>query len=225
MTNSTSLVSVQNGVPCASSLSIAERFDRQHRTVLAAIRKASIDLPQDFSEQNFMLAEYLDRQGKSRPMYLLTRDGFSFVCMGFTGKKAARWKVAYINAFNAMARRLGLDGGPTPDEAERLRLEREQQIKAAMVQAFFENGYHFGKTGQQKIALPDGTTGTAKLVHDNSRTFELKAGRDWMLCHVPQGEEGEKVLAQARAFVAEHRSRRHKITVKRIKDLEALALE
>jgi hypothetical protein len=57
---------------------------------------------EDFSELNFEPAEYIDEQGKPRPSYDLTRDGFALLVMGFTGKKAMAWKVKYINAFNAM---------------------------------------------------------------------------------------------------------------------------
>ena len=48
----------------------------------------------------------MDEQGKPRPMYQLSRDGFTLVAMGFTGKRALEWKVRYIEAFNAMERAL-----------------------------------------------------------------------------------------------------------------------
>lgn len=39
-------------------------------------------------------------------MYIMNRDGFSLLAMGFTGKKALEWKLKYINAFNEMERQL-----------------------------------------------------------------------------------------------------------------------
>lgn len=59
-------------------------------------------------------ADFTDEQGKLRPMYQLSRDGFTLVAMGFTGKKALDWKVRYIEAFNAMERALleGKHGDP-----------------------------------------------------------------------------------------------------------------
>lgn len=59
-------------------------------------------MPQDFSQSNFGFAEYTDEQGKKRPMYEITRDGFTLLAMGFTGKKAMEFKIKYIEAFNAM---------------------------------------------------------------------------------------------------------------------------
>lgn len=61
-----------------------------------------LDVPEDFRQSNFGLASYLDEQGKPRPMVEISRDGFTFLVMGFTGKEAARFKLAYIKAFNKM---------------------------------------------------------------------------------------------------------------------------
>ena len=89
-----------------SSVAMAEFFGKSHKHVLEAIRDVVENCPADFNGPNFRLAKYTDAQGKSRPCYHLTRDAFSLVAMGFTGKKAMAWKVAYINAFNAMERAL-----------------------------------------------------------------------------------------------------------------------
>lgn len=93
-----SYVTVIDGRPMTSSLDIANRFDREHKSVLRAIAK--LECSPEFSQRNFAPAEFLDAQGKRRPAYRITRDGFAFLAMGFTGKEAARWKEAYINAFN-----------------------------------------------------------------------------------------------------------------------------
>lgn len=98
------LVEIQNGQPVVSSIKIAEKFGKAHRTVLHSIR--NLDCSSDFILHNFMQSSYTNRQNKTVPCYLLTRDGFSFLCMGFTGKEAAKWKEAYIKAFNQMERQL-----------------------------------------------------------------------------------------------------------------------
>ncbi|MFG6376109.1 MAG: Rha family transcriptional regulator [Desulfovibrio sp.] len=95
-------VTLVNGVPMVSSLDVAEKFEKPHADVLKAIRKLLADLPKEFNEGNFSLVEYVDDKGEKRPMYNLTRDAFSLLAMGFTGKKALAWKVKYIEAFNAM---------------------------------------------------------------------------------------------------------------------------
>ena len=94
-------VFIQNHEIKTDSLKVAEAFGKNHRDVLKRI--SSLDCPNDFSERNFALANYIDEQGKSRPMYEMTKDGWMFLVMGFTGEKAAQIKIAFINAFNAMA--------------------------------------------------------------------------------------------------------------------------
>lgn len=83
------------------SLKIADVFGKRHGDIIRALK--NIDCSTEFSERNFALAEYIDEQGKPRPMYEMTKDGFIFLAMGFTGAKAAQIKEAYINAFNQMA--------------------------------------------------------------------------------------------------------------------------
>lgn len=50
--------------------------------------------------------------GKTRidPGYEITRDGFTLLAMGFTGKQALQWKLRYIEAFNAMEAQLHGEG-------------------------------------------------------------------------------------------------------------------
>ena len=98
------LVEIKDGQPVVNSLKVAEKFGKAHRTVLRSIR--SLDCSQEFILHNFTPSSYTNRQNKTVPCYLLTRDGFSFLCMGFTGKEAAKWKEAYINAFNQMEKAL-----------------------------------------------------------------------------------------------------------------------
>jgi Rha family phage regulatory protein len=88
----------------ATSIQIAEHFDKRHANVLRAI--SNLECSPEFSQLNFELANYIDEQGKPRQMYRVTRDGFAFLAMGFTGKEAARWKEAYIRAFNLMEAKL-----------------------------------------------------------------------------------------------------------------------
>lgn len=94
----------EGDVTVVSSRALAERFGREHRSVLASIR--DLDLPRDFNEQNFMPVTYRDAKGQDRPEYMLTQDGATFLVMGWTGAEANLWKIAYINAFNAMRRHI-----------------------------------------------------------------------------------------------------------------------
>jgi len=92
-----------------TSLAIANVFQKRHDNIIAQIRA----LPQDeFAALNFKVSEYIDKSGRKLPMYKMTRDGFVLLAMGFTGEKAYKFKIEYINAFNRMA-----------DEIKRLKFE------------------------------------------------------------------------------------------------------
>lgn len=73
----------------------------------------------EFLESNFRVSEYTDAQGKPRKQYIITKDGFTLLAMGFTGAKAMQFKIAYINAFNRMA---GMISGAAHAAAEPERL-------------------------------------------------------------------------------------------------------
>ncbi|WP_139411931.1 Rha family transcriptional regulator [Aeromonas veronii] len=98
------IISLQQGQPVTTSLKVAEVFGKQHKDVLRKI--ATLDCSKDFNERNFALVTYQDGKGEARPAYEMTKDGFIFVVMGFTGAKAAATKEAYISAFNWMAEQL-----------------------------------------------------------------------------------------------------------------------
>lgn len=101
------LVSVNDGKVVTTSLQVADVFGKLHNEVLKSIR--SLECSELFRAGNFTLSCYTRKNGnitKSYPMYYLTRDGFTFLAMGFTGKVAARFKEAYINAFNEMEEKL-----------------------------------------------------------------------------------------------------------------------
>lgn len=98
------LVKVENGQVVTTSLRVAEYFGKDHSNILKSIR--SLDLSLKFNQVNFYLVDYTDQKGERRPMYIMTRDGFTLLAMGFTGKKALAFKIAYIEAFNRMERML-----------------------------------------------------------------------------------------------------------------------
>lgn len=93
-----------DGKATTTSLEIAKHFGKQHYRVLRAIK--AIECSQEFSAANFGVADYLDEQGKPRKAYTITKDGFMFLAMGFTGKEAAQWKEKFIEAFNALELRV-----------------------------------------------------------------------------------------------------------------------
>lgn len=116
--NLANAVAVYDGQPCTTSLKIAEVFGKAHRSVLGIIR--NLEIPDDFNRHNFVLVEYTDAKGEKRPAYQITRDGFTLLAMGFTGKKAMEFKIAYIQAFNAMERQLKAQAMPPALQDARL---------------------------------------------------------------------------------------------------------
>ncbi|MFM6396423.1 MAG: Rha family transcriptional regulator, partial [Planktothrix sp.] len=101
--NNMKLVTVHEGQAVVNTLDIAKHFSKEHSKVLRDIR--NLDCSIEFSQSNFVLSNYTTR-GKHYPCYLITRDGFAFLVMGFTGKKAAEWKEKYIKAYNQMEKSL-----------------------------------------------------------------------------------------------------------------------
>ena len=114
---------------------IAEVFEKSHREVIYAIEGRTADterangteiknkgiIPMLIQSGNphiedyFILSEFTSENGRKYKEYLVTRDGFSLLVMGFTGEKALKWKIKYIEAFNAME-----------SELKRIYTERQQ---------------------------------------------------------------------------------------------------
>lgn len=94
------LVFIKKDNAITSSKNVAEIFQKNHKHIMEKIK--DLDCSIEFSRSNFRLSNYKDSRGKIQPEYLMTKDGFTFLAMGFTGKKAAEFKEAYINEFNQM---------------------------------------------------------------------------------------------------------------------------
>ena len=91
----------QNDQVLTTSLKVAEVFGKEHRHVLDAVRK--LFTAENLAvKQMFQEATYLNERNQSQPMFIMNRDGFTLLAMGFNGKKALDFKVEYINAFNKM---------------------------------------------------------------------------------------------------------------------------
>lgn len=101
------LVFVQNEAALTNSLLVAEKFGKRHDNVLRDIRNLMEGLPKSEETPLFEELSYTDSQnGQKYPMYVMNRDGFTLLAMGFNGKKAMKFKLDYIAAFNAMEKAL-----------------------------------------------------------------------------------------------------------------------
>ena len=123
-------VVLHDGRPATTSLEIAKFFGKRHTDVLRDINNILPNCPEKFSQRNFASANYLDDQAKNRPMYIIYRDGFMLLVMGYTGKKALVIKLAYIEAFNALEAELQRQREGALPPADALAPSQQAQLKA-----------------------------------------------------------------------------------------------
>lgn len=109
------IVVTENNHASTTSLVVAEKFNKNHKDVLKAIRNLDVftqfnglnnEVVNQFIERSFALNEYIDPIGRKLPMYHLNREGFIMLAMSFKGREAALWKIAFINAFDRMEQAL-----------------------------------------------------------------------------------------------------------------------
>lgn len=173
-----SLVAVENEHAVTTSLRVAEVFGKQHYNVMKAIK--SLDCSEEFRAVNFNASKIDYQNGnikKQLPMYYITRDGFMFLVMGFTGKTAAKWKEAYIKAFNEMEAKIRAEqmakaieehDRKEAIEYEKL-LEREEREEAAIdarVAAMPPAKSRKGQAEPQTTEQPATTTEDGIIIED-----------------------------------------------------------
>ncbi|WP_276804608.1 Rha family transcriptional regulator [Lactobacillus hominis] len=119
------LVVMKNQQAVTDSLTVAEAFDKKHKHVLESIDKKinSAENSAQFQKM-FLETTYQDASGKSNRMYYMNRDGFTFIAMGFTGRKADEFKLKYIQAFNEMEEHIR-------EQSERPKLMQKERIEIA----------------------------------------------------------------------------------------------
>lgn len=131
MSDLSEFVTLNDATLTTDSRRVAKHFGKLHKTVLRAYDNMKCE--EEFSRRNYVLAEELDAQGKPRRIVRMTKDGFVLLAMAFTGEKAMRMKIAYINAFNAMAEQLQRIGMSLWDQ----RLELEKKDSTSFMWASF----------------------------------------------------------------------------------------
>lgn len=187
------LVTVENNEVVVSSRQVAEHFGKQHKDVLESIR--NILAAENSATRFFTESSYLNR-GKQYVCYLMNRDGFSILVMGFTGKEALEWKIKYINAFNEMEKQLAnkntlaLPDFSNPAEAARAWAnEYEAKQKALAENAIMKPKADFYDTvvsTESLLSMSD----TAKLINKkgvgrNNLYKILKARKILMADNIP----------------------------------------
>ena len=151
------LVTIDGQQVVTSSRNVAEHFEKRHADVLETIEKLKTEnsvLTKMFFETTYKV----DGNNKSYKEYLMNRDGFSLLVMGFTGAKALAWKLKYIEAFNAMEAKLadrGKDSYMIADpvdrakkwiEEEEVRQRQAAELEAARPKVIFADAVATSKT-------------------------------------------------------------------------------
>lgn len=124
----------ESGQAVTNSLLVAEKFGKNHKHVLDAIREIIKGCAEFSAYPLFAETTYQHPQnGQDYPMYIMNRDGFSLLVMGFTGKEALKFKLDFISAFNRMEAELRNSIRPdltgiTRKDLARMLLESETEI-------------------------------------------------------------------------------------------------
>lgn len=96
----------EKGTPVTDSVKVAEVFGKMHKNVLKSIRNI-LGSAQNLAHKTwFHQVTYIDAQGKTQPMFLMNRDGFSLLAMSLTGERALQFKVGFIQQFDMMEQAL-----------------------------------------------------------------------------------------------------------------------
>lgn len=193
-------VELKDGKAVTTSLKIAEVFGKQHKHVIDAIRK--IEAPSTFTEPNFRPSEYIDQTGRKLPMYIVTRDGFTLLAMGFTGKAAMQFKVAYIEAFNAMERTIRESAAGNLPSSEvmlaTLYNEMKRRIKAESERDEYRRNLHrIAIASGLDFGEPSKETGLPKDIVVASYCKSSKRE------HAPQAERYIQLVLPLREIMAE----------------------
>lgn len=190
-----------NGQKMVSSRDVAKNFEKEHKDVLRAVE--NIKAQNCALTYMFFESTYTAGTGKAYPMYLMNRDGFSLLAMGFTGSKAMEWKLKYIQAFNAMERKL------TTPESDDMILSRAvliankkvEQLQSTNIQLVQENAKLKPASDYAHAVLMSDEKLTVKQIAQNygmtSQKFnsileemgiQYKVNKQWILYRKYQGK-------------------------------------
>ena len=126
------LVIMRDRQAVTTSLQVAQNFKKRHDHILRDIDAIKKDVP-NFGEM-FVEGNEPDSYGRDRRVYYINRDGFALLAMGFTGKKALEFKLAYIDAFNKMEDHIKNDNDPKIDVSDQvLKLAELNKLQAETI--------------------------------------------------------------------------------------------
>lgn len=175
------LVIMHDQQAVTTSLILAEAFDKKHKNVIQAI-EAKINTAENSALLKNMFIEdsYTASNGKQNRMYYLNRDGFTFIAMGFTGKKADEFKLKYIEAFNKMEQIVRQELPQTPEEKLELTMQVTSRLNKRVDKAeehidFLMNKSEIDSTQRYKLKHARDKKAVSVLNGKDSNTYKDKA--------------------------------------------------
>ena len=175
------LVIMHDQQAVTTSLILAEAFDKKHKNVIQAI-EAKINTAENSALLKNMFIEdsYTASNGKQNRMYYLNRDGFTFIAMGFTGKKADEFKLKYIEAFNKMEQIVRQELPQTPEEKLELTMQVTSRLNKRVDKAeehidFLMNKSEIDSTQRYKLKHARDKKAVSVLNGKDSNAYKDKA--------------------------------------------------
>ena len=175
------LVIMHDQQAVTTSLILAEAFDKKHKNVIQAI-EAKINTAENSALLKNMFIEdsYTASNGKQNRMYYLNRDGFTFIAMGFTGKKADEFKLKYIEAFNKMEQIVRQELPQTPEEKLELTMQVTSRLNKRVDKAeehidFLMNKSEIDSTQRYKLKHARDKKAVGVLNGKDSNAYKDKA--------------------------------------------------
>lgn len=193
----TDLVFLKHKTPLTTSLKVAETFDKPHKDILEKIRFLAAEISatklEDGYDPQFRESSYVDERGKTYPLFVMNRDGFTELVGNLNGKKAREWKRKYFAAFNAMEAALAERKSAEWQEVRSATKDGYKELSAAV-----HDLYEFAKAHGCNVSEKKFYINFAKLMN---KTLGIKAGtRDdlatWQLYEI------EKLQFIARTIIA-----------------------
>jgi len=152
------LVKVDNGELSTTSKIVADVFGKVHKKVIEAVDKLTCS--DEFRLANYRKSYYTSPQNKKIACYDMTKDGFYFLCMGFTGRKASKWKESFLHTFNEMEK------GLLNVDAEMTRLSNQGKELKKLGSEWSKFGHDINKQKKQHTESVDKLIGKVQLKLD-----------------------------------------------------------
>lgn len=189
------ILSTQNGEPVASSRDVAKRFGKRHDHVIRDIAEIVKSFPKNGDTPLFFKTEYVHPQNHQKyPMYLMNRDGFSLLAMGFTGKEAAQWTAATSAGQNSAGTNASLTGWHTSAKRRRTKAMRRPRSPYLKLARLIEDEGFEHREFAKLVGMGESTLSTRLNPKPEQKNNEWRHYEITAICrelHIPQEQIGE----------------------------------